>query len=83
MKKQMILAGLLALISLPAFASNTPKEALEDRVGLIERFLNDGDVNDSFIAYTRQLDERVKELERKVAGMQKQITVLHGKKADK
>ena len=27
--------------------------------------------------------ERIRELERKVAGMQKQITILHAKKADK
>jgi len=30
-----------------------------------------------------QQNKRIRELERKVAGMQKQITILHAKKADK
>lgn len=33
--------------------------------------------------YINGLDKRIAELERKVAGMQHQITVLHAKKADK
>ncbi len=33
--------------------------------------------------YVRQLEYRIEELERKVSGMQKQITTLHSKKADK
>lgn len=35
------------------------------------------------VSWANQVCYRIEELERKVAGMQKQITILHAKKADK
>lgn len=34
-------------------------------------------------SWANQVCYRIEELERKVAGVQKQVTILHGKKADK
>lgn len=58
-------------------------EALRKRVELIEGFLGDADTAGSFAHYVKVQDYKITELERKVEGMQKQITVLHSIKVNK
>lgn len=74
---------LVALATVPAWSGeNVPSYAkqivaLQKQVSLLSA-LDDTKNRDIL-----KLDFRIRDLERKVAGMQKQITKLHAKKADK
>lgn len=57
--------------------------ALRKRVQLLEDFWDDANTKSGLHAVIKRQDYKISELERKVAGMQKQITILHAKKADK
>lgn len=73
MSKPIFVAGIMALgIAWGSFV--TASHAQPGRITVL------GNETDRQIA---QLKYRVSELERKVAGLQKQVTVLHAKKADK
>lgn len=45
--------------------------------------LTQDEINEAITIEFRHLRYRIAELERKVSGLQKQVTLLHGKKADK
>ena len=58
-------------------------EALRKRVEAIEPLAGDAHTPGSYLYDKARIDYKISELERKVAGMQKQITVLHAKKVNK
>lgn len=58
-------------------------KSLRERVGNLEDFLNDANTKEGFGAKFHAIDARLNELERVVGGVQKQVTILHAKKADK
>lgn len=55
----------------------------ENRIKLLERFWSDANTQESMVSLFNRLEAQVKELERKVKGMQQQITILHSKKREK
>lgn len=70
MNKTLLAVVLVIVCSIPVLAQTKPVTTISEALSVTFKEIGKSNV-------------RITELERKVAGMQKQITILHAKKADK